>query len=217
MYPGTQPFLSTLNAKLIYTLGCFLSACILQVAQAETIKIKDYSGAVVAELETSDQNPSLSYREREKTIRLTARRQGGKYTYFDAFGEEVAKIKTKGSGFKLYGKNPEVVFKIKSDSTRVKVVINGDEEHPIKIKSKGDKHKVYRVHQSQQTSMGQVRLTTDKGGVKVKDSSGSERFRIKTSHLSSAYGLLLDDRIQKKYRYILVMEILLRQGIPSIQ
>ena len=217
MYSSTQRTLGALKLRVIHALSLILSLCMLHVAQAETIKIKDYSGAVVAEFNPSDHNPSISYRERENTIRLNARRQGEKYTYFDAFGEEVAKIKTKGSGFKLYGKNPEIVFKVKSGSSRVKVVINGDEEHPIKIKSKGDKHKVYRVHQSQQTSMGQVRLTTNKGGVKIKDSSGSERFRVKTSTLSSAYGLLLEDRIQKKYRYILMMEILLRQRISSIQ
>lgn len=192
-------------------LSVILSALIGLGAHAELYKLKDYSDAEIAQLELSDRELSISYREGQSPYRLNAKRHQERRTYQDAFGAVVAKIKEKRAGFKLYGADGRALFSVKEDTDRVKITISGQESQPLKIKFRGDRLKVYRVYQDQQTPIGQVKQSPDQQKVKIKDAAKSERFRIRTTHLSPAFGLLLDDRIEAKYRYILMMELLLRR------
>ena len=210
-----SPHLLSTSQWITSLLSLIFSALIGLSAHAETFKIKGYSDAEVARLELSDGEISISYQEGQSPYRLSAKRNQERRTYQDAFGVVVAKIKSKGSGFKLYGVEGRTLFKVKMGPDRVKIIISGQESQPLKIKSKGDRFKVYRVYQDQQNPIGQVKLSEDQQKVKVKDAAKSERFRIRTTRLSPAFGILLDDRIEAKYRYVLMMEILLRQ-FPSI-
>ena len=212
LHPALRPAWVNLKIRVTSLLIFSLSTLMMvHTAQAETFKIKDDRGAPIATLEISESNLLISYQEGGGSHRMSAKRGGDKHKYIDAYGVKIAKIKTKSEGFKLYGESEKALFKVKGDYTKLKVVISSDEAHPLKIKDKGEKLKVYRVNHDQQTVIGQIKLSGDRRKVKVKDASKLERFYIHSSHLSSAYGLLLDDRIQAQYRYILMIEILLRQ------
>ncbi|MDG9666418.1 hypothetical protein ONV78_01640 [Hahella sp. CR1] len=188
-----------------------LTALWTHQAAAQALTVEDDRGDLVVEFTLNYDDLSIRYRDHGVMTRLSSRLKDDKRKYYGPNGALVAEVKSKGDDFKLRADGLNGEIKVKGDIEKLKIVVNGDEKRPVKIKTKDDKLKVYRVSGESEIFIGQAQLSQDRKEIKVKDADKDERYRINDFRLSSAYGLLLDERILPEYRYILMAEILMRQ------
>ncbi len=199
-------------------LSKFLAVCLLMwapMAIAWTWTLEDGQGNVRSEFTLAKDQVSIRCQCENGRLVLHSVNKGDKRQYFDGNGKLVAEIKSDGTEkFKLRTPNQAGEIKVKGDLEKLKIIVNNNEDRPLKIKRKNEKLKVYEVDGfGQEQFLGQVQMEPERKGIRVKDGDKIVRYRTDELQFSSAYGALLDQRISDELRYILVAEIMIRQAL----
>lgn len=127
---------------------------------------------------------------------------------YDVDGQTVAEVRFRDNGFKLRTPQGALLWKVKQyPDGRVKVSDNDENLNAYSLRPRpDDRVKVKR----EEAELGKVKFYPERGLIKVKDASETERFATPSDRLSAAYGVLLMDDADPLHQYILLAELLAR-------
>jgi hypothetical protein len=119
-------------------------------------------------------------------------------------GRVIVEVKHDADAFKVRAPDGRLLWKVKLDARKVKISNHEDGRDPVEIAASADGYKVKRGEQK----LGEVKVQTGRGRVKVKDAAERERFEASTAHQSAAFGVLLVTAIPEIERVVIMAELL---------
>lgn len=141
-----------------------------------------------------------------KTILTCKVSSSGKSKYKTEDKKVVCVVKSKTDSFKLSNESGNLLWKVKIKPQKIQVSNNEEGNNPFVVKFKSaEKAKVFDNNSKQ---IGKVKFYSDKGKLKVKDSSGNELFSCKASKLHPSAGILMFNSIPFEQRAAIITELL---------
>lgn len=171
------------------------------------IKVKDGKEKRLVEIKWNAEKVKVEIgAEGSPTILKGELRDNGKRKYAIEGGAPVAEVKPDSGGFKLRTAEGQLLWKVKIADDKIKISDNEENRNPYEIRIKEDD---FRVEEND-AKLGEIKFYSDRNKVKVKDGSENEVAESNGSVRSSAYGLVLMNRIPATERAIIMAELLLR-------
>lgn len=167
------------------------------------VKIKSPDDKTVLEIKFDGKDTKLEYGGRVVRGEL----KEDKRKYFYEAGGQIAEVKSKeADGFKVRTTDGKLLWKVKISPDKIKISDNEENQNAYELVKKEDGAKVEQNEQK----LGEVKFYGDRQKIKVKDAADKEIFDSNTDKFSTAYGVLLLDKIPEEMRYIIIAELLAR-------
>jgi hypothetical protein len=169
-------------------------------ASDKKTKVKSIDGALIAEIGS---NGNIDFSGKK----LTSKRKNSEKIKYLVDGNEIAEVKTKDAdGFKVRDLNGNLLWKIKLSAEKIKISDNEENKNPFEIKKSYDGAKI--KHNDEK--IGEIKFDSETQKIKIKGREEKVLFETRAVKQTSAYGVLILEKIPEVYRYIIISELLSR-------